>query len=55
MPTSVVEPLLNVSALESGYGKIRVLHGIDMTIAAGEVVALLGDRKSTRLNSSHDS
>ncbi|MFN5718524.1 MAG: ATP-binding cassette domain-containing protein, partial [Bradyrhizobium sp.] len=42
MPTSVVEPLLNVSALESGYGKIRVLHGIDMTIAAGEVVALLG-------------
>ena len=53
MPTSVVEPLLNVSALESGYGKIRVLHGIDMTIAAGEVVALLGpngagktDRKS---------
>ena len=32
MPTSVAEPLLNVSALESGYGKIRVLHGIDMTI-----------------------
>ncbi len=42
MPTSAAEPLLNVSALESGYGKIRVLHGIDMTIAAGEVVALLG-------------
>ena len=42
MPTSAAESLLNVSALESGYGKIRVLHGIDMTIAAGEVVALLG-------------
>lgn len=42
MLTSAAEPLLNVSGLESGYGKIRVLHGIDMTIAAGEVVALLG-------------
>ncbi|WP_420965587.1 ABC transporter ATP-binding protein [Bradyrhizobium sp. B120] len=42
MLTLAAEPLLRVSALESGYGKIRVLHGIDMTIAAGEVVALLG-------------
>jgi len=31
-----------VQALQSGYGKIRVLHGIDIEIAAGEVVALLG-------------
>ncbi|MBR1201380.1 MULTISPECIES: ABC transporter ATP-binding protein [unclassified Bradyrhizobium] len=42
MLTSAAEPLLDVHALESGYGKIRVLHGIDMTISAGEVVALLG-------------
>jgi branched-chain amino acid transport system ATP-binding protein len=34
--------LLQVRALESGYGKIRVLHGIDISISAGEVVALLG-------------
>jgi branched-chain amino acid transport system ATP-binding protein len=40
--TSAAEPLLSVRALESGYGKIRVLHGIDVSIAAGEVVALLG-------------
>src|SRR5260370_4028187 len=40
--TSVAEPLLAVTALESGYGKIRVLHGIDFNVAAGEVVALLG-------------
>jgi branched-chain amino acid transport system ATP-binding protein len=33
---------LAVRALESGYGKIRVLHGLDLEIAAGEVVALLG-------------
>jgi len=31
-----------VQALQSGYGKIRVLHGVDLSIAAGEVVALLG-------------
>ncbi|WP_407147941.1 ABC transporter ATP-binding protein [Bradyrhizobium sp. ORS 86] len=42
MLISAAEPLLTVSALQSGYGKIRVLHGIDLTIAAGEVVALLG-------------
>jgi len=40
--TSAAESLLSVRALESGYGKIRVLHGIDVSIAAGEVVALLG-------------
>ena len=52
MPTSVLEPLLSVAALESGYGKIRVLHGIDFQVAAGEVVALLGPNgagKSTML------
>ena len=42
MLTSAAEPLLAVTALESGYGKIRVLHGIDFKVAAGEVVALLG-------------
>ena len=42
MPTSVVEPLLAIGRLESGYGKIRVLHGIDLQVSAGEVVALLG-------------
>jgi len=50
--TSVPEPLLAVASLESGYGKIRVLHGIDFQIAAGEVVALLGPNgagKSTML------
>lgn len=36
------EALLRVSKLEAGYGKIRVLHGIDVEIGTGEVVALLG-------------
>jgi branched-chain amino acid transport system ATP-binding protein len=38
----VVDPLLSVARLESGHGKIRVLHGIDLHVSAGEVVALLG-------------
>ena len=42
MLTSAAEPLLCVTALQSGYGKIRVLHGIDFNVATGEVVALLG-------------
>jgi branched-chain amino acid transport system ATP-binding protein len=42
MPTSAAEPLLRIAGLASGYGKIGVLHGIDLVIGAGEVVALLG-------------
>jgi branched-chain amino acid transport system ATP-binding protein len=40
--TSASEALLAVSSLEAGYGKIRVLHGVDLAIEPGEVVALLG-------------
>ena len=42
MLTSAAEPLLAVAGLESGYGKIRVLHGVDLPVSPGEVVALLG-------------
>jgi branched-chain amino acid transport system ATP-binding protein len=42
MPTSVREPLLEISGLSAGYGKIGVLNGIDLKVGAGEVVALLG-------------
>ncbi|HEY4250691.1 MAG TPA: ABC transporter ATP-binding protein [Roseomonas sp.] len=31
-----------MTELEAGYGKIQVLHGVTLRIAAGEVVALLG-------------
>jgi branched-chain amino acid transport system ATP-binding protein len=34
--------LLSVSGLHAGYGKIGILHGVDLHIAPGEVVALLG-------------
>ena len=42
MLTSAPESLLAVTALEAGYGKIRVLHGVDLAVAPGEIVALLG-------------
>ena len=42
MPISAPEPLLEVDGLQAGYGKIAVLHGGDLQIAAGEVVSLLG-------------
>jgi branched-chain amino acid transport system ATP-binding protein len=42
MPISAADPLLDVAGLSSGYGKIRVLFGVDLKVGAGEVVALLG-------------
>ena len=35
-------PLLEVGALEGWYGESHILHGMAFTIAAGEVVTLLG-------------
>ncbi|MBK1660302.1 ABC transporter ATP-binding protein [Paracraurococcus ruber] len=42
MPISAAEALLEVRGLRAGHGKIAVLHGVDLTIHAGEVVSLLG-------------
>jgi branched-chain amino acid transport system ATP-binding protein len=34
--------MLEVTALEAGYGASKVLHGMSLRVAAGEVVTLLG-------------
>ena len=34
--------LLEVSGLHAGYGQIEVLHGLDFTVEAGEIVVILG-------------
>jgi branched-chain amino acid transport system ATP-binding protein len=34
--------LLNVAGLTAGYGPIEVLHGLDFTVAEGEIVVILG-------------
>jgi branched-chain amino acid transport system ATP-binding protein len=33
---------LAISGLDAGYGAVRVLHGVSLTLHAGETVALLG-------------
>jgi branched-chain amino acid transport system ATP-binding protein len=42
MHISAPDPLLDVTGLSTGYGKIAVLRGVDLNVGAGEVVALLG-------------
>jgi branched-chain amino acid transport system ATP-binding protein len=45
---------LTVEAIEAGYGAVRVLHGVSMTVGVGETVALLGTNgngKSTLMKS----
>jgi urea transport system ATP-binding protein len=34
--------LLRVSGLVSGYGQSEVIHGIDLTVGQGEIVAIMG-------------
>ncbi|HEY6744807.1 MAG TPA: ATP-binding cassette domain-containing protein, partial [Mycobacteriales bacterium] len=35
-------PLLEIAGLTAAYGQVRALHGVDLTVGEGEVVALLG-------------
>ena len=44
--------ILEVKGLRSGYGRVPVLHGLDFTVRAGEIVGVLGHNgmgKSTLL------
>ncbi len=47
------EPLLKVSKLEAFYGDFQALYGLDLTLSAGQIVAIIGANgagKSTLLN-----
>jgi len=48
----MVGPLLNIDALDAGYGKKQVLCGVSLAVAPGEVVGVIGPNgagKSTLL------
>ncbi len=36
------EPILTVDAVHAGYGRIPILHGVSLTMRAGEVVSIIG-------------
>jgi branched-chain amino acid transport system ATP-binding protein len=42
VPTWADDPVLDVAGLQTGYGKIGVLHGVDIRVDRAEIVALLG-------------
>lgn len=49
-----MEPLLNVSGLHAGYGKMEILHGLDLRLAEGRSLCIIGPNgagKSTVLHS----
>ena len=35
-------PILNVRDLHAGYGRVPILHGIDLSVAEGQIVGVLG-------------
>ena len=39
MPISAANVLLDVTGLTAGYGKIIVLHGVDLNVREAEVVS----------------
>ncbi len=53
MHTAGSQPMLQVRNLDFSYGQVQVLFGVDLEVAHGEIVALLGTNgagKSTLLN-----
>jgi branched-chain amino acid transport system ATP-binding protein len=49
---TVTEPVLELTSVRAGYGRIDVLHGVNLALAPGQVYALLGPNgagKSTTL------
>ena len=42
-PSATQQPLLELKGIEKRFGAVQVLHGVDLHVHAGEVMALVGD------------
>lgn len=42
----MAEPAVEVAGLEVSYGALRILHGIDLTVAKGQTVGVVGESGS---------
>lgn len=42
MTTTKAKPVLEVNALEGGYGSVQILNGIDLRVEEGEFVTIIG-------------
>ena len=40
--TAASGPLLELSAVGAGYGRVEVLHAVDLAVGEGELVAVIG-------------
>ena len=45
--------MLDIKGLHAFYGKSHVLHGVDLQVGPGEIVALLGRNGSGRSTTAH--
>ena len=47
------ETMIELTGVDKFFGDFQALKNINLAIGKQEVVVVIGDRKSTRLNSSH--
>lgn len=53
MSAAAPQPLLQISGLRTGYGRVEVLRGVDLRVDLGEVVALLGSNGAGKSTLNH--
>ena len=46
----MTEPILQLRGVDKHFGPVQVLHGVDFTVRAGEVTALVGDKFTATVN-----